>query len=85
VTGFRRVEGIVLDYVRSVGKSVSLNWVVRTLVEMVERGDVSVEDVWRVISDVEANPDNFLLDMFPERRERLEVLKRELREVLEGK
>jgi len=85
VTGFRRVEGIVLDYVRSVGKSVSLNWVVRTLVEMVERGDVSVEDVWRVISDVEANPDNFLLDMLPERRERLEVLKRELREVLEGK
>ena len=85
MTGFRRVEGIVLDYVRSVGKSVSLNWVVRTLVEMVERGDVSVEDVWRVISDVEANPDNFLLDMFPERRERLEVLKRELREVLEGK
>ncbi|RLE97972.1 MAG: hypothetical protein DRJ63_08400 [Thermoprotei archaeon] len=85
MTGFRRVEGIVLDYVRSVGKSVSLNWVVRTLVEMVERGDVSVEDVWRVISDVEANPDNFLLDMLPERRERLEVLKRELREVLEGK
>ena len=85
MTGFRRVEGIVLDYVRGVGKSVSLNWVVRTLVEMVERGDVSVEDVWRVISDVEANPDNFLLDMLPERRERLEVLKRELREVLEGK
>lgn len=85
MTGFRRVEGIVLDYVRGVGKSVSLNWVVRTLVEMVERGDVSVEDVWRVISDVEANPANFLLDMFPERRERLEVLKRELREVLEGK
>ena len=85
MTAFRRVEGIVLDYVRGVGKSVSLNWVVRTLVEMVERGDVSVEDVWRVISDVEANPANFLLDMLPERRERLEVLKRELREVLEGK
>jgi len=79
----RRVEGIILGYVRSVGKGVSLNWVVETLVKMVERGEVSSADIWGVIEDVERNPANFLLNKLPERRERLEALKRELEEVLE--
>ncbi|RLE88724.1 MAG: hypothetical protein DRN04_16945 [Thermoprotei archaeon] len=77
----RRVEGIILDYVRGVGKSVSLNWVVETLVNMVERGEVSSADVWSVIDDVERNSINFLLDKIPERRERLETLKRKLENV----
>lgn len=58
-----------------------MNCVVETLANMIERGEVSSADVWSIIEEIEANPDNFLLNTIPERRKRLKILRQELKDI----
>ena len=80
-----RARGIVLEYIRGVRRGVSLNWVIGSLVKMVERNEISVAEIWSIINEIENNPRLYLLDRISGRRERLEELKSELKRVFSCK
>jgi hypothetical protein len=66
-----RVKGVILTYLQGTRK-VSLNWAIGCL-----KGNfgVSKEDVIEIIEEIKKNPSRYLLDEFPERKEKLSELK----------
>jgi len=80
----RRAEGVVLEFIRGIKKGASLNWALGCLREILEHGKLSPSDVLEIIGGIEGNPSLYLLDRFPERRERLEALKRELKRIIKS-
>jgi len=51
---------------------------------MLEHGMLSSSDVLEIMEEIEGNPSLYLLDRFPERRERLKILKRELKRIIKS-
>jgi len=80
----RRAEGVILEFIRGVRKGASLSWALGCLKEMLEHGKISLSDVLEIIEEIEGNPSLYLLDLYPERRERLEALRRELKRTIES-
>jgi hypothetical protein len=65
-----KAKGVILTYLQGT-KKVSLNWVLGCL-----KGDfgVSKEEVIEIIEEIKKNPSLYLLDEFPERKEKLKDL-----------
>jgi len=80
----RRAEGVILEFIRGIKKRASLNWALGCLREMLEHGMLSLSDILEIIEEIEGNPSLYLLDRFPERKERLKILKHELKRIIKG-
>jgi hypothetical protein len=65
----------ILTYINERKEKASLNWVCGCLKEMVEHKKITPRKIEDIISDIENNPELYLLDKFPQRKEKLENLK----------
>ena len=74
----KTAEGVILEYIRGIRKKAPLNWALGSLREMTEHEKLSLDEIRNIISKIEANPSLYLLDKFPERKERLKGLEKKL-------
>lgn len=65
----------ILAYINERKEKADLNWVCGCIKEMVDHKKITSEVVMNIISDIENNPERYLLDKFPQRREKIENLR----------
>jgi len=65
----------ILAYLNERKEKATLNWVYGCLKELVEHKKATAQKIEDIILDIENNPERYLLDKFPQRREKLENLK----------
>lgn len=65
----------ILTFINERKEKATLNWAYGCLKEMVDNKKLTPQEIENVISDIENDPELYLLDKFPQRREKLETLR----------
>ena len=73
-------ENVIVANIVGRRKRTTVKWVIGCLKEMIEHNKISPNEISEIISKIERQPSLYLLDRFPERGERLKILKIRLKE-----
>lgn len=64
----------ILIYINERKEKASLNWAYGCLKEMADNKKLTAQEIENIILDIENNPELYLLDKFPQRKEKLDKL-----------